>query len=92
MNDYREHIGMVPEHCADGLLNYIENGTPVGSFLTALLSNDLRETYACADNINSHRVRDYVTFLYNYAPAQCWGSPARVEAWQARGGLKGGAE
>lgn len=89
MTDHREHAHMIPKHCRDGLMRYIEGGEPVGSFLTALLSNDLRETYARADSINELRIRDYVQFLYGYAPGLCWGSPQRVHAWQERGGLKG---
>jgi hypothetical protein len=87
VTDHRRHIDMVPEHCRDGLLGYIEHGHPVGDFLTALLSNNLKETFACADDVNAQHVRDYVDFLYNYAPAQCWGSKEAVEAWQLRGGI-----
>lgn len=89
ISEARANIGMVPAHCADGLLRYIENGETVGGFLTALLCCDLKETFARADDINGSRVRDYLKFLYNYAPAQCWGSREAVDAWQAHGGLVG---
>lgn len=92
MTEHRDNIGRLPEHCRDGMLNYIENGYPVGSFLQALLSNNLKETFGCADDVNQRRVFDYVHFLYNYAPAQCWGSPEAVAYWQERGGLNGRKE
>lgn len=89
MSDYRTHIVMVPAHCRAGLLEYIEHGTPVGGFLTALLSNDLKETYARADDENRGAVLSYVQFLYSHAPSTCWGSPKRVEDWIEQGGLAG---
>jgi hypothetical protein len=88
MTDHHENIGILPEHMREPVLDYIDKGYPVGSFLTALLSNDLRRTFECADDINGARVRDFVRFLYCHAPANCWGSPERVEAWQAQGGLE----
>lgn len=72
---------LVPEHVQGGLQRYIEMGVEPGSFLSAILCNDLREAIARADHINIHRIPDIVNFLYNYAPGQCWGSPAKFEAW-----------
>lgn len=92
MTRHHEYAHMLPDHCRDGLLDYIDRGTPVGGFLTALLSNNLKETFARADTVNSYRVRDYVNFLYNHAPAGCWGSRERVSEWMERGGLQGGAQ
>lgn len=83
---------MLPAHMTDGMLRYIEKGIPGGGFLTALLSNDLKETFVRADLENAARVSDYVTFLYNYAPSGCWGSPARYDAWVEQGGLEGRAK
>ena len=78
---------LVPEHIRGGLKRYIDNGIPPGSFLTAVLSNDLMEAFGCADYINRHRLFDIVSFLYGSAPAGCWGSPERVASWIERGGL-----
>lgn len=73
----------------DGLLRYVESGIPGGSFLTALLSNNLKETFARADDDNAVKIRQYVQWLYGYAPSGCWGSPERVTAWIKNGGLEG---
>ena len=62
---------------------YILKGFPPGSFLTAVLCNDLREAFACADDENAAAMRDWVRFFYNCAPAGCWGSPDRFQAWMA---------
>ena len=89
MSEYREKIGMLPGHMQQSVIDYIERGYQSGSFLTALLSNDLRETFARADDINARAVREYVQYLYWYAPSGCWGSIGNVQAWQANGGLLG---
>ena len=81
----------IPGHCRDGLLLYLEKGVPVGSFLEAVLSNDLREACARADDINRRSLFDYVQFLYRYAPIPAWGSAEAYRKWIERGGLVGRA-
>lgn len=71
------------------LQRYIERGTPVGGFLTALLENNLKETFARADDENRATLYEYVQWLYQYAPSGCWGSPERVSDWLKAGGLEG---
>ena len=72
---------LVPEHCRDGLRRYFENRIPPGSFLTAVLSNDLMGAAGRADDVNRHRLLDYCTFLYSYAPRGSFGSPEAVRDW-----------
>lgn len=83
----RADWSLIPEHMIGGLRRYIEEGVPPGSFLTAVLTNDLRGAYERADEINSAAIGDYVRFLYSYGPSECWGSRARFDAWCERGGL-----
>ncbi len=92
MAEYRENMGMIPSHMQGAMERYIENGESVGGFLSALLSNDLRETFSRADDTNQRAVLAYVQFLYNYAPSGCWGSRERFDKWQAQGGLNGQAK
>jgi len=61
----------IPEHCQEALAGYILYHKSVGGFLTHLLCNDLKETFAAADDINSRVVRNYVQFLYYCAPSAC---------------------
>lgn len=63
------------------LINYIENGTPTGGFLKAVLSNDLFGAYHRADGNNQNHVREIVRAIYNYAPADCHGSKEAYEKW-----------
>lgn len=71
----------LPEHIRGGLKDYIEHHVPVGHFLTAVLSNDLTEACARADQTNRYRLFDIVDWLYNEAPSVCWGSRRKVDAW-----------
>jgi hypothetical protein len=72
--------GASPEVQA-ALLRYVLEGIPTGDFLRALLSNDLKETLARADDTSILAVRALVRWLYNEAPAPCWGSREAVTKW-----------
>jgi hypothetical protein len=78
---------LIPDYMVGGLRRYIENGIEPGSFLSNLLRNDLKGTFLAADSTNVYLVRDYVDFLYNFAPSNCWGSEEKYEAWVKQGGL-----
>jgi hypothetical protein len=65
----------------DELVAYRDRGAPVGGFLTALLSNDLADTYAYADDMNRPLIPLYVAFLRREFPSSAWRTPGRVERW-----------
>lgn len=79
----------IPPHMKGGIKRYIEEGTPPGDFLEAVLSNDLKEAFSRADDINIANMFEWVSFLYNYAPIYCHGSKEKVAEWIASGGLRG---
>lgn len=89
MSLYLEHLNMLPEHGREPMRLWIEHGLLPGSFLTAILENDLMGCYIRADHINTYRVKDYVTYLYNYSPSGCHGSLEEVLTWSKHGGLVG---
>jgi hypothetical protein len=72
---------LIPKHMHDDLKLYLEAGVIFDGFLLAVLRNDLREAVYSADAINAARLPDYVKYLFNYAPSQCWGSPSNVREW-----------
>src|ERR1700682_4741600 len=79
----------LPDYMHDGLAEYILTGRGGGNFLTAVLENDLREACQRADENNKRKIYEYVLFLYNYAPADCWGSSAEnVARWRAHRGME----
>lgn len=73
----------VPDHMVGGIERYIEQRVPPGSFLSAVICNDLKQAVAKADDINMNLLPQYVKFFYNCAPSPCWGSPERMDAWLA---------
>lgn len=75
---------VIPAHMMETLQAYIEYGRPTGDFLQAVISNDLREACGRADDTNFRILPAYVIYLYNNAPAACWGSRAKYEAWLAK--------
>ena len=77
----------LPNHMQDCARRYIEHGISGGSFFTALVSNDLMGAFGRADEANIAAMRDWCGFLYNDAPSTCWGSPTKVDAWIAQGGM-----
>src|SRR3990167_6377227 len=85
-------IELLPSGIRDSVLNYVEKGWPIGGFLSAVFSNNLMEAAGRADQINRARLADICTWIYNEAPASCWGSPEAVKAWQEQGGLVGGLQ
>lgn len=71
----------LPPHLRGAVYRYVEFGVLPGDFLTAVLSNDLREACARADDINRYLLFDIVSWLYNDAPLLCWGNSANIRDW-----------
>ena len=68
----------------EAIIAYFEQRRPTGDFLGAVLANDLVGAFSQADDRNSLAMRDYVFWLYNYAPGRSsgvWGSREAVAAW-----------
>ena len=71
----------IPEGMREGLRLYVEDHIRPGSFLVAVICNDLREAVAQADDVNMPNIPAYVNYFYNHAPSTCWGSQKKMEAW-----------
>lgn len=81
------NLAMVPEGLRVGLLLYIDKGVIPGSFLTAVLKNDLRAACMHGDDANVRELLAIVRYLYQFAPSPCWGEPKCVAAWSKHRGL-----
>lgn len=77
------------ESTKDGLDRFMNDGCPVGDFLTAVLSNDLKGAFMWGDYQNTEDLREIVGYVYNELPAACQGSREKMKAWIEQGGLKG---
>lgn len=86
---YQDGLHLLPNYMHGGVIRYIENGIPGGSFLTAVFENSLVDAYGRADVVNESNMKNWAEFLYMYAPSECWRSHEKVRAWVERGGLRG---
>jgi hypothetical protein len=87
-DSYKTRGNITPE-LRESFVRYIEHGIPTGSFLEAVLCNDLREACCRADMQNRFVLYDIIMYLHNYAPGVCWGDRKAVAAWQGHQGLAG---
>ena len=87
----REGMGEkgIPGYMRDVVERYILVGCAPGGFLGAVFSNDLAEAFSRADETNSDAIRNYVRFLFNHAPAGCWGSAQNFKSWLSQRGFMG---
>jgi len=71
----------IPEHLLDALLRYGQKRIPTGGFLRAVLSNDLFEAVARADENSLKALRNIITFIRWEMPSECRGSSEKVDKW-----------
>jgi hypothetical protein len=72
----------VPTHLQAGLVRYFVGHIAPGSFVLAILQNDLAgATKAAADEETRDAIIPIVDWLYREAPPDSWGSIARVRVW-----------
>ena len=74
----------LPYHMRDVARDYIEKGYLPGSFLTAVLSNNLVEAFGKADELNRRSLWAWAQWLYNDVPQDAWGSMEKVKAYAAK--------
>lgn len=73
----------IPSHMHGAVERYLFDGFEPGSFLTYLISNDLRGAVSHADAMNVEAIVNYVKWMYNDWPAGSWGSPQHFNDWLA---------
>ena len=71
----------VNDYVQQALVNYFVRRLPPGSFLTAVLSNNLMDAAVCADIINAHHLTDIAKWVANRAPTGSWSSREHVASW-----------
>lgn len=82
--DTKANWGLIPPHMREGLQLYLESGVRPGSFLSAVLCNNLMGAVACADETNINRLPGYIRFLHNYVDPRAFGNEANFRAWMER--------
>ena len=74
----------IPARMMDSITRYIDHGIKPGSFLTGVISNNLREAVSNADDENLRNIPAYLGYFYNEAPSPCWGSQELMDQWIQR--------
>lgn len=82
----RPNKALIEERFLESLKLWIEHAVPTGSFLLAVLENDLKEAMGRGDEGAIDNLPHIVAWLYDDAPSRCWGSPTRVRNWANKSG------
>lgn len=75
----------VPEHTQAALERYFTHALEPGSFLMAVLTNDLYSAALRADSLNSTSLTEIVKWLWFEAPPGSFGSSEQVNDWLNKG-------
>jgi len=80
---YRKYLVAtgVPSQLHDGLVLYLTDGVRPGSFLTAVLENDLITAVRRGDPECRAQLAPIVDFLLRHVPIRAWGSAENVATW-----------
>ena len=89
MQNFPFNYEAIPEYMRPGLLRYVNSGVPPGGFLFAVIEGDLHAACGKADDQNMSLLPVYSAWLYNRAPAGCFGFKNAIDGWVKKGGLKG---
>lgn len=68
----------------EGIDRYVTNHTPTGSFLAAVLANDLEQSIARADAENLRDLAEIVRYVHNRVPYGAHGSREAVMEWTSQ--------
>lgn len=60
---------------------YANEGKLPGGFLSAVLANNLTESFKRADAGALENLPHIIAYCYWEIPGVCWGSPEKVERW-----------
>lgn len=78
----RQHA--IPPHMWPGVERYLFHNIPPGSFMKAVLTNDLKRASYKADDENRMALAHWVTFVNACLPPEAHGSEEIVHDWISR--------
>lgn len=78
----------LPLHMHDAVVRWMVLAEPhpamMGTFLRAVLRDQLVESLAAADDDNARAIREWGRFLHNHLPTEAWGTWDRMVSWYYR--------
>lgn len=73
---------LIPPRMMERMNAYVHSHAPVGNFLQAIISNNLKMAVLSADAVNISLIPIYTYWFYMEAtPSRCHGSPEAYYAW-----------
>ncbi|NDD53226.1 hypothetical protein EBZ39_05025 [bacterium] len=72
---------LIPERMQDAIKRYVIDRVKPGSFLTAVITNNLRRAFDYADDENVKLIGLYVQWFTDFPPALCWGDEQSMNKW-----------
>ena len=83
----------VPEHLHGGIVRYVVSGIKPGSFLCAVIANDLLSVLCRAsDDLSLEDLRAVCRWFHNDAPDRCHGTYGLLADWMAAKGKECGIQ
>jgi len=77
LHDY----GQIRPNILEAINQYVCYHCQTGDFLLAVLTNNLREAFARADEGNRKVLFQIISYCHNEIPGICWGTPDKVKQW-----------
>ncbi len=71
----------VPVWFIPKIVQWITGQVEPGDFLQAVLYNNLGAAVGVADEVTLECLSGIIKFMHNEAPAACWGTPEKAQAW-----------
>lgn len=78
-------IDRMPPAIVEGINMFVWYGCPAGGFLAAVLSNDLKDSVARADEGSMASLHAICQYVYNAVPSACHGSREKYKAHLKKG-------
>ena len=79
-----ERYAAMPQITLNAIDRHVSERSEAGSFVNAVLKNDLSGALTAADDQNLAALQIIVRYCHNHIPAGCWGSPEKVAAWRGQ--------
>lgn len=68
----------INDYIFGALERYLNHGIMPGSFMTAVLENNLMEAFGRADHFNTANMKNIISYVYHHVPSNAWGSKEKV--------------
>ena len=75
---FKGYEDKIQDHTKATLWNYLNHGLEPGSFMMAVLENDLLRVFGYADDESIRSLKPIVQLLYSRVPSGCYGSKTAI--------------